>query len=167
MPDNSHLVLAFFPSESEADGAASALRGFARQNKRVQLEAVGVLVQDAEGNVKTHKLGPTESRKGIGIGAVLGLVAGIASGGLTLAQGAALGAGGGGVLGLLVHKNLGMSKEDLERIRSRLDDGHAAVGALVPSNQAPAIVEELEALGGEPQTHVVATAAEPSPAQQS
>jgi uncharacterized membrane protein len=162
MQDNSHLVLAFFPNEAGADGAASALRGWARTNKRVQLEAVGVLVQDEGGNVKTHKLGPTESKKGIGVGAVLGVVAGIASGGLTIVEGAALGAGGGGILGLLVHKSLGMTKDDLERIRSRLDDGHAAVGVLVPKNQAPAIVDELEALGGEPETHVVAATA-PAP----
>lgn len=164
MPDNSHLVLAFFPTEDEADGAASALRGWSRTNKRVQLEAIGVLVQDAGGNVKTHKLGPTESRKGIGVGAVLGVVAGIASGGLTIAQGAALGAGGGGLVGLLVHKSLGMTSDDLERIRGRLDDGHAAVGALVPRNQAPAITDELEALGGEPETHVLPADAAPSPA---
>jgi len=164
MPDNSHLVLAFFPSEAAADGGAAALRGWARENKRVQLEAIGVLVKDADGNVKAHKLGPHEGRKGIGIGAVLGVIAGVASGGLTVAQGAALGAGGGGLLGSLFHKGLGMTKDDVERIGSLLDEGHAAVGVLVPSNQAPAIAEELEALGGEAETHALAAAAAASPA---
>src|SRR4051794_21228627 len=80
MPVNSHLVLAFFEDEAAADGAVGALQSWAKHNRRVQLDAVGVLVKEADGQVKTHKLGPTEGRKGVGIGAVLGVVAGIASG---------------------------------------------------------------------------------------
>jgi hypothetical protein len=108
------LVLAFFESEAAADGAAGALRGWARRSTRVQLAAVGVLVKDAAGAVKTHKLGATEAEDGLGIGAVLGAAAG-----------------------------------DVERIGLRLDAGEAAVACLVPPSQAAAILEELEALGGE------------------
>lgn len=116
MPDT-QLVLAFFESEAAADGAAGALRGWARRNARVRLGAVGVLVKDAEGTVKAHKLGSTEPEQGLGIGAVLGAAAG-----------------------------------DLEHIGLRLDAGEAAVGCLVPPSEAPAIAEELEALGGESET---------------
>jgi len=97
MAGNPTLVLAFFESEETADGAAGALLGWAKGNRRVQLDAVGVLVRDEQGDVKTHKLGPREGKKGIGVGAVLGVVAAIASGGLTLVEGAALGGAGGGV----------------------------------------------------------------------
>jgi hypothetical protein len=102
MAGNPTLVLAFFESEETADGAAGALLGWAKGNRMVQLDAVGVLVKDAQGDLKRHKLGPREGTKGIGVGA-----------------------------------------------------GHAAVGALVPANQAPAVSEELEALGGEPELHEV------------
>ena len=78
MAGNPTLVLAFFESEETADGAAGALLGWAKGNRRVQLDAVGVLVKDAQGDVKTHKLGPREGKKGIGVGAVLGAVAAIA-----------------------------------------------------------------------------------------
>jgi uncharacterized membrane protein len=155
MAGNPTLVLAFFESEETADGAAGALLGWAKGNRRVQLDAVGVLVKDAQGEVKTHKLGPREGKKGIGVGAVLGVVAAIASGGLTLVEGVALGGAGGGLVGSLFHRGLRMSAEDGERIASRLDAGHAAVGALVPANQGPAVSEELEALGGEPELHEV------------
>jgi uncharacterized membrane protein len=150
-----HLVLAFFESETAADGAAQALTGWARDNRRVQLEGIGVLAKDEQGEVLTHKLGPRETRKGIGIGAVLGIVGALASGGLTLLGGAALGGASGGVVGSLFHKGLGMSSQDLSNIGRRLDDGEAAVGALVPSRQAGAVSQELEALGGQPKTHGV------------
>jgi hypothetical protein len=156
MPGTDQLVLAFFDSEAAADGAAGALRAWAKRNRRVQLEAVGVLVRDADGNAKAGKLGPREGRKGLGIGVALGIVAAVASGGVTLAEGVLVGGAGGGLVGSLFHKSLGLTKDDAERIGRRLDAGHAAVGALVPSNQAPAIAEELEALGGDPELHDVA-----------
>ena len=160
MPADRQLVLAFFSSEPAADGAAGALRAWATSNRRVELEAVGVLVKDGSGEIKTHKLGPSEGRKGIGIGVVLGAVAALASGGLTLVEGAALGGAGGGLVGSVFRKGLGMSDDDAARIGSRLDAGHAAVGALVPDHQAPAILAELEALGGQGETHVLAAEGE-------
>jgi len=150
-----HLVLAFFENEAAADGAAHALGEWAKDNRRLQLEAVGVLVKDEQGEIKTHKLGPREMGKGLGVGAVLGIVGALASGGLTLLEGAALGGASGGIVGSLFHKGLGMSSQDLSRIGRRLDDGEAAVGVLVPSRQADAISQELEALGGEPKIHGV------------
>src|ERR1700704_1559533 len=102
MADNDQLVLGFFESEQAADGAAGALRSWAKTNRRVQLEAVGVLVKGDDGNVKTHKLGPREGKKGMGVGAVLGVVAAVASGGITLVEGVAIGGGRGGGVGSLL-----------------------------------------------------------------
>jgi uncharacterized membrane protein len=154
-PPNQHLVLAFFDGEQAADGAADALRSWAKANPRVQLTAIGVLVHDEDGRVKTHKLGPREARKGIGIGVVLGAVAAVLSGGVTLLEGVVVGGAGGGLLGGLFHKDLGMTEDDVARISARLDAGHAGLGVLVPANQAPAVSAELEALGGEPEVHAV------------
>jgi uncharacterized membrane protein len=157
MASDQHLVLAFFDNEAAADGAADAVRSWAKTNPRVELEALGVLVRDVHGEVKTHKLGPRETSKGLGIGVVLGAVAAVASGGISLLEGVAVGGAGGGVLGSLFHKSLGMTREDLDRISSRLDAGHAAVGALVLPAQADAVSEELQALGGEPEVHPVSS----------
>ena len=94
MASNPNLVLALYESEDAADAAADALRGWAKTNRRAQLDAVGVLVKDDEGNVKTHKLGPRKGKKGIGVGTVLGVVGAVASGGVTLLEGVAVGAAG-------------------------------------------------------------------------
>jgi uncharacterized membrane protein len=164
---NQHLVLAFFESEPAADGAADALRSWVKANPKVHLEAIGVLAQDEAGQVKQHKLGPRQARKGIGVGAVLGAVAAVLSGGVSLIEGVAVGGAGGGLVGSLFHKGLGMTEDDVARISARLDSGHAALGALVPANQAPSVSAELEALGGEPEVHAVEQveqAAEPSTA---
>jgi uncharacterized membrane protein len=158
VPRSDQLVLGFFESERDADGAAGALRAWAARNREVQIEAVGVLVNDENGHVVTHKLGPSDGRMGIGIGVALGVVAAIASGGVTLVEGAVVGGAGGGIAGALIHRGIGLSRDDSERIGSRLAAGHAAVGVLVPHSQAGAISDELEALGGESEVHEVAAA---------
>jgi uncharacterized membrane protein len=158
VPRSDHLVLAFFETERAADGAAGAVRTWAARNRRVQIEAVGVLVNDENGHVKTHKLGPSDGRMGIGVGIALGVVAAIASGGITLIEGAVVGGAGGGIVGALMHRGIGLSQADADRIGSRLGAGHAAVGVLVPLSQAAAISDELEALGGETEVHEVAPA---------
>src|SRR2546430_16544672 len=95
------LVRPSFPAKRPADGAAEGLRAWAKTNDRLELEAVGVLVKDDQGKIKTHKLGPRQGKKGAGIGIVLGAVAAVASGGITLVEGAAVGAVGGGGAGAL------------------------------------------------------------------
>jgi uncharacterized membrane protein len=153
-----NLVLAFFESEEAADAAAQKLEEWAKSNPGANLESVGVLVKDDQGEVKTHKLGPREVRKGMGVGLVLGIVAAVATGGVTLLEGVAVGGAGGGAVGAFFHKGLGMSSDDLSRVSSRLDAGHAAVGALAPAAQAAAVSAELEALGGDPEVHEVSPA---------
>ena len=116
------LVLAFFTNEDEADYAVSEIKGWDKASKEVKLGAIGVLVKDEKGKIKTHKLG---ARKGK-TGAVLFGLAGLLSGGMTVLGGAVL----GGILGSLFHKGLGMSKEDLARIDDDLNGGKAAVAIL-------------------------------------
>ncbi len=99
MVANQTLVLAFFQDEDAADTAARSIAAWARSRKQARLGSVGVLVQDENGHVKSHKLGPRESRNGAGIGFVLGAVAAVASGGLTFVEGVAIGGAGGGVWG--------------------------------------------------------------------
>jgi uncharacterized membrane protein len=155
----SHLVLAFFKSEESAEAAGRTLEEWAELNPRFELGAVGVLVKDGNGELKTHKLGPRETGTGIGVGAVLGVIGAVATGGLTLLEGAALGAAGGGIVGALFHKGLALTDEDMARISERLDAGHAGLGALVPERQAEAVVEKLTEVGGEPELHEVSNEA--------
>ncbi len=141
------LVLAFFANEAAADGAVKAIKEWDKASKDIKLGAIGVLVKDDKGKIKTDKVGTRKTKTG----AVIGAVAGVLSGGLTLVGGAVA----GGILGAFFHQGLGMSKEDLARIDHELDGGKAAVGILAEADEAAAVSAKLAELGGTPETHEV------------
>lgn len=147
MAKNQQLVLAFFDTESAADNAVNELKNWDKASKDIKLGSIGVLVKDEKGKVKTHKLGSRYT----GVGLVLGAIAGVLTGGLSIVAGLAI----GGVVGTLVHKGLGMSKEDVARIGSELDGGKAAVGVLANDAEAAAVSAKLAELGGKTETHTV------------
>ena len=66
---------------------------------------------------------------------------------------------GGGVLGALHHKGIGISDEDRDRLAGELTDGKAAVGVVSDSSQSDAISAELSRLGGAAETHELDDAA--------
>jgi uncharacterized membrane protein len=152
---NQQLVLAFFDNEAAADAAVDALKQWDKATEDIKLGAVGVLVKDEKGKIKTHKLGKRAGGKGAKTLAVLGVVAGVLSGGVTVLAGAVGGAVLGGVLGSFFHAGLGLSKEDLARIDKELDGGKAAVGLVVEAAEAEAVSAKLAELGGKPETHEV------------
>ncbi len=152
MSDNV-LVLALYDSEEQADAAAHVLRN---THAQVKLAGVGVLSLKADGTIKQEKVGPREGWKGLGIGVVLGVVAAIPTGGLSLIPAAAAGAAGGGIIGSLFSRGFDdMSKADAERLATELKNGHAAVGALVEPQEANAVMGILEQQGGRPESHGV------------
>ena len=152
MAEMSRLVAAFFDSGEEAEDGARRLVAWMRSNPAARLQAVTVLRKDEDGSVSKRKLGPREARKGAGIGLAAGVIAAVASGGVTLVQGMLVGAAAGGALGSLFHRSLRTAGGELERIGGRLDPGHAAIAALVPERQAPAVAEKLEEYGGSLET---------------
>jgi hypothetical protein len=157
MAKDSELVLAFFEDEAAADRAAASFEDWVKASRHAKIDAVGVLVKDANGEIKTHKLGPRQTSRGMGIGVALGVVAAVASGGITLFEGVAVGSLGGAGLGFLFHRGLGMTGDDAQRISGRLDQGHAAVGVIVIPAQAQGVTDKLAELGGEPEVHAVSS----------
>jgi hypothetical protein len=141
------LVLAFFENEAAADAAVNNIKQWDKASKDIKLGAIGVLVKDEKGNVKTHKLG----QKKTGTFAVLGALAAVLTGGATVLGGALV----GGILGAFFHKGLGLSKEDVTRISKELDGGKAAVGILTQPDEAAGVSAKLAELGGKPETHEV------------
>jgi hypothetical protein len=141
------LVLAFFENEAAADAAVNNIKQWDKASKDIKLGAIGVLVKDEKGNVKTHKLG----QKKTGTFAVLGALAAVLTGGATVLGGALV----GGILGAFFHKGLGLSKEDVTRISKELDGGKAAVGILAQPDEAAGVSAKLAELGGKPETHEV------------
>ncbi len=146
------LVLGFFASEEAAKKAAQELEGFDRSVAGIKFDNVGILTKDKKGKVKAEMQGPRHT----GAGLLLGALAGVLTGGISILAGAVI----GGVLGHFVHKSLGLSKQDLTRISGELDGGRAAVGILVPESEAKAVTSWMEGVGGKPEAHTVAEDAE-------
>jgi hypothetical protein len=149
------LVLAFFDNEAAADSAVDALKSWDKATDSIKLGAIGILVKDENGKIKQHKLGQRAHGKGAGIGVILGAVAAVLSGGVTLIAGLVGGTALGGVLGAFFHRSLDLSKEDLARIGGELDGGKAAVGVLANPDETAAVTDKLAGLGGKAETHEV------------
>lgn len=145
------LVLAFFTDETAADVAADVIKQWDKASKEIKLGAIGVLVKDDQGKIKTHKLGARKT----GTGAVLFGLAAVLTGGASLLAGAVF----GGILGSFFRKGLGMSKDDLARIDGNLNDGKAAVAILANPDEAEAVSAKLTDLGGVLEVHEISDAA--------
>src|SRR3954464_7462555 len=119
------LVISIFDGEADAHAAADALK----DTRATVDDAVAVLVLDKNGELKTHKTGTTSGGKGMAAGAVLGLLGPVGLG---------IGVLGGGLLGKLHHKNLGLDDASRERIGAALRGGKAAVGVLADTSEGAA-----------------------------
>ena len=139
---NNMVVLAIFNDEASADTAATSLK----ESDIAKKDAIGVLVLNDKGELKTDKVGKHTIGKGVGIGAAVALVTPV---------GLAAGLLGGGLAGALHHKNLGLSKADRERIGEELQGGKAAVGVLAPVEEAAIVRDKLTELGGAAESHPV------------
>jgi hypothetical protein len=139
---NHIVVLGIFEDEARADAAAATLKdsGLAKG------DAIGVLVLNEQGEVKADKVGKRSMGKGAGIGLALALFTPVFLG---------VGVIGGGLLGALHHKGLGLSQADRDRIGTELAGGKAAVGVLAPVAEADAVTAKLTELGGATESHEV------------
>ena len=143
---NQQIVLAFFNDEAAADDAVESLKDWDKANKDVKLTSIGVLVLDDKGQLKTHKMGSRSAMKGAGIGLVAAVI---------FPPSLLAGIVGGGVLGALHHKSLGLSTDERNRIAAGLAGGKAAVGATVKGGDATAVSAKLAELGGVAEVHEV------------
>jgi len=140
------VVLAIFENEAAADTAVHAMKAWDKADDDIKLNAIGVLVLDEKGKIKTRKLGKRTVGAGAGIGLVLAvltpptLVAGVL---------------GGGVLGALHKKGLGIDKAERDELAGELQNGKAAVGILVKDVGASAVSDQLATLGGKPRVLTV------------
>jgi uncharacterized membrane protein len=132
------VVLGIFPDEGLANSAVEVLKEWDKAEKSIKLDAMGVLVADAYGELKTQSVGRGTLGKGAGLGLALamltpvGLVAGVV---------------GGGLVGALHKKGLGLKPEVREQLGWDLSDGSAAVGVLVAAEMTGAVEAKLTELG--------------------
>ena len=67
--------------------------------------------------------------------------------------GIGVGVVGGGLLGALHHRGLGLNDDDQSAISAELEGGHAAVGVLTDADEAAAVADYLAHQGGKSETH--------------
>lgn len=160
------LVLAMFADEAAADAAVEQIKAWDKASDEVKLGAIGVLVKDEKGKIKTHKIGSHKTKGG----AVLGVLLGILSGGVTMLGGLI----GGAILGSLFKKGLKVSDDERAKLNVELDAGKAAVGLMVDADEVEAVSAKLAELGGTAEAYDVpeavveqaAAAAEEAPAEE-
>jgi uncharacterized membrane protein len=142
------LVVAVFDGDWSADDAAQALRQWAGADPRIVVDAIGVLAPDGSGGVVPYLMGPHETQKGAGAGAVLGAAAAWAAGELPLLGGLAVGAVVGGLVGSLFHRGLDLRPAESARIARAMNGREAAVAVVVHRSQAMAVADRLASHGG-------------------
>jgi uncharacterized membrane protein len=143
------LVVAVFDGDWSAIDAARALHRWARADRRVLVDAIGILVPDGCGGVVAYLVGPHETHKGAGAGATLGAAAAWATGELSLLGGLAVGAVAGGLVGSLFHRGLDLRRAESARIARALHGRAAAVAVVAHRSQAVAVADRLCSLGGD------------------
>ena len=153
---NDHLVVAYFDSKDQAEQAADSLKSWDKANEDIKLGAMAVVSKNEKGKVENTDLGPRNTGKGAAIGVIAGAAAGLLSGGLTVVGGALLGGILGGGVGALNKQGIGLSQEDLDRMSSELDAGHAALLAMADEVEVADTTAELTRLGGRAQSSPVA-----------
>lgn len=152
---NRQLVIAVFADPAAAHAAATDLKGWDKASDDVKAGAIGILVPDGHGGIRQEYVGGRATGKGAEIGAILGLIAAVPTGGLSLLAGAVSGTAGGAVLGTFYHQQLGLSGADRERLAREIGTGRAAVGVLVSADEAEAFRIKLSELGGASQLHEI------------
>ena len=134
------LVIAVFDTEAAANQAVDALKDTRAFNN----DAIGVLVLDEDGKLKTHKEGTTSAGKAATGGLVLGLLGPVGLGVGTIA---------GALVGKLHHKNLGLEDSDRERLSAALRGGKAAVGIVAAPDELVPVESILVGMGGTTESH--------------
>jgi uncharacterized membrane protein len=141
-------LTAYFDSAAQAEGAAQDLMRWDKANDEIKLGAIGVLTKNAEGELETKNLSSRNTGKGAKVGLGLGVLAAVFSGGLTLIPTAIGGAVGGGLVGSLSRKGLGMSDDDLQQLSAALEGERAALLVLCDDPDVDATTAQLAASGG-------------------
>ncbi|HID52376.1 MAG TPA: DUF1269 domain-containing protein [Anaerolineae bacterium] len=148
----SRVVIAFYNSEIDADGAVDSLKRWDDANKDVKLGTVGTIFKK-DGKIKT-KVGH-KSGKWAKVGVVLGIIAGVLSGGVTVIGGAVVAGLTGGVLGAFFKKSTNLTKDEINKIGEALDQGQVAVIVTCDQDELEATSEALSKFGGTVQSYEV------------
>jgi hypothetical protein len=149
---NEQVIVAFFDSKIAADGAISDLQAWDKANEAIKLGAIGTLTKE-NGKVKTHV--GRKTGKGATVGTVIGIIAAILSGGVTLIGGVLVGGATGGVVGAFMKKSTHLTKAEIDQIGNELDAGRVAVIVTCDEHEVAPTRQQLISAGGRVRNYTV------------
>ncbi len=153
---NDVVVLAYYHNEDAAEFAAQELKKWDKANKDIKLGAIAIVTLDPKsGNIEANEVGQRKTKKGALWGTSLGAVAGLMTGGLALIPAMLLGATGGGAVGAMFHKKIGMTDEDREHLAAQLRSGSVAVVVTADDFEVESTQAELARTGGTVSSYVI------------
>ncbi|MFN8485589.1 MAG: DUF1269 domain-containing protein [Anaerolineae bacterium] len=149
---NEHVVIALFDNEEFANFGIEHLKQWDRANDEIKLGVIGTISKKGD-KVKTHVAHKTG--KGAKVGAVLGIIAAILSGGTTLIAGVVVGGVAGGVAGSFFKKSLHLTKEEIDALGQELDRGKVAVVVTCDDAEVEPLKQQLTQWGGDVKGYAV------------
>lgn len=148
MANKKNLIVAYFKNEHAAEMAADGLKDWDNACLDIKLGGIGILTMENDA-VKSRMVGGHAAGAGAKWGTILGVAAGIFSGGLSIIGGAVAGLATGALAGALFHKRVGMSDADKARLEAHLKEGGAAIATMASEDAVAATETELTSMGGE------------------
>ncbi len=153
---NDHVVIAFYADEATAKATVDGLKVWDKANDHMKLGAIGMIRKEGD-KVKTSV--GRKTGKGVAIGAAVGVIGAVLTGGAALVAGA-VGAGAlGGVLGAFFKDSMGLTKEEIAQIGQELDAGRVAVVVPCDEYEIPLVTEYVSGPGVPVHAYAVSSAA--------
>lgn len=152
MNKNDHVIVALFEDQAEAEAAIDRLKEWDHNTREVTLGAIGLLHYE-DGEVKA--LIDSQAEQGLKIGAIVGIIAGIFTGGIGLVGGAAAGGLLGSVTGAFFSRSLNLNQEECNLLGMELQMGKAAVVVTLDEYELVPTRVTLENAGGVIKTYHV------------
>lgn len=153
---NDNVVITLFADAAAADEAIDGLKMWDKANDHMKLGAIGVISKDGD-KIKTST--KRKTGKGAAIGATVGVIGAVLTGGVSLVAGV-VGAGVlGGVLGAFFKKSMNLTKEEIAALGQELDAGRVAVVVTCDDYEIPLVTEFMVGSGGTVHTYTVPEAA--------
>jgi hypothetical protein len=144
---NRNVVIAYFESLAKANAAIEQLREWDKSNPDILLGGIGLMYWDGQ-KIVTEQAGNRAAGTGAKVGTVVGVAAGILTGGVGLIGAALVGMTGGALVGALKKKGIHVTEEQLANITEQIKAGKFAVVAMADENEVNPTAAVLEAMGG-------------------
>jgi hypothetical protein len=150
--ENDNVVIAFFADNAAAEDAVKGLKIWDKVNEQFELGTIGTIYKDGD-KIKTQV--GRKTGKGMAIGAAVGVIGAVLTGGVSLIATTV----GGGVLGHFFKKSMQLTPEEIAEIGKELDGGRVAVVVACDDFEIPMVTEYMEGSKGTVRTYKVSSEA--------